>query len=207
MNWIVVFLVVLCACPLSSSAEENRSKGFRRGASRPRVRLLAPEIAPSTFPVEVEIFDERDISKVFVSVDGVIAVGRLNPPWEFTLEAGTLPVEVCALADDRSGNSGRDCQIVNAPEFPDCFENATCSARPGHRSHPVSFLQYCQKPEGSCDELGECVKLGPFFCLLNIDPVCGCDGNTYSNSCFASMAGVNVDFEGACNGLPLPFPD
>ena len=37
------------------------------------------------------------------------------------------------------------------------------------------------------------------ICILIFEPVCGCDGQTYSNSCFASCE-VLVWTEGACDG-------
>ncbi|HEX6862669.1 MAG TPA: Kazal-type serine protease inhibitor domain-containing protein [Thermoanaerobaculia bacterium] len=59
--------------------------------------------------------------------------------------------------------------------------------------------QYCQARAGKCQGPGECV-VRPQICPLIFDPVCGCDGMTYSNFCFAAMAGVNVRSVGACEG-------
>jgi len=38
-------------------------------------------------------------------------------------------------------------------------------------------------------------------CITLWDPVCGVNGKTYSNSCFARLAGIEVDYEGECKEL------
>lgn len=53
---------------------------------------------------------------------------------------------------------------------------------------------------GAVETSNQCVKKGQggdCICPTVYDPVCGCDGNTYSNSCFASCE-VKSWTEGAC---------
>lgn len=71
-------------------------------------------------------------------------------------------------------------------DAPDCTNNGECD-----RS------QYCAGRIGMCRGAGQCV-VRPQVCPLVFDPVCGCDGQTYGNTCFAAMAGVRVESLGEC---------
>jgi len=71
--------------------------------------------------------------------------------------------------------------------------------------------EYCYLKEGVCNDKsgiqsGYC-QVKPDMCAEIYDPVCGCDGNDYSNACAASSAGVSVSRSGTCEDSttePLP---
>jgi hypothetical protein len=68
--------------------------------------------------------------------------------------------------------------------------------------NPCETGEYCAlAPEAHCgaaDAFGVCVQ-SPTACTKELDPVCGCGGNTYSNPCEAARAGVSVSYRGACS--------
>ena len=64
-------------------------------------------------------------------------------------------------------------------------------------------LEFCKRPDGACSEAAEGVcRHRPLFCPPVLDPVCGCDGETYDNGCQAAFVGVSVNHTGACSSGP-----
>lgn len=60
---------------------------------------------------------------------------------------------------------------------------------------------FCKKDICNCQGFGVCApKSTGGICLQVWIPVCGCDGRTYSNSCFAGLANVNIAYQGECFG-------
>ena len=72
-----------------------------------------------------------------------------------------------------------------------CVENSDCGS-----------AAFCLRPPGRCAGEGEC-RNRPEVCTEEFNPVCGCDGVTYSNACDAAAAGVSIARKGTCSLTPV----
>ena len=95
-----------------------------------------------------------------------------------------------------------DCERINARAQKE--HNGPCAAKQscgGFAGWVCDEGQYCDMPEDMCnaaDMIGECVVVAE-ACPEIWDPVCGCDGVTYSNDCDRIRSRVPKAHDGECN--------
>jgi hypothetical protein len=63
--------------------------------------------------------------------------------------------------------------------------------------------EFCQKRPRVCDEAPGVCSVRPDVCPLDFNPVCGCDGTTYSNACAAANSGASIASRGRCEEAPV----
>jgi len=102
----------------------------------------------------------------------------------FTLFALSL-LGGCSAPPDRST---RVVSSASALAGADCTSDADCDT-----------TEYCAAPEGTCGGTGTSTGRGiGTYCMTLWQPVCGCDGVTYANACYAQKAGASLMSDGAC---------
>ena len=91
-------------------------------------------------------------------------------------------VAVIALGAQQAAAAGDGMRCGGAPKT-SCDTGLWCDPQPGRCA--------------SSKARGRCVAV-PMFCTMNYQPVCGCNGKTYSNDCVRRSEQIAKNHDGAC---------
>jgi hypothetical protein len=111
--------------------------------------------------------------------------------------ASAMPSPVCGC-DGKTYDSACEAQLAGVSTA----ASAACACG-GDASAPCKPDKFfCNLALGDCldaNPIGTC-QPRPTSCSEVMSPVCGCDGNTYPNVCYAAMQSVSPALMGMCDG-------
>jgi Kazal-type serine protease inhibitor domain/Somatomedin B domain len=158
-------------------------------------------------------------TKLLIALPLLVACTTAPEDGEVNAERGPLgkadAVGSCAASDCDGQAEGGNCYCDDqCAEYGDCCADRVevCEAPVAKACGGLAGLQcddgfYCDYSDdancGFADQTGVCREV-PETCTEELAPVCGCNGETYANSCAAAQAGASVTSEGACEGDEEP---
>jgi hypothetical protein len=102
-----------------------------------------------------------------------------------------------AWGDPPPQSAGDVCQRYCNQQYPPGPNRTACIRNCCHHDHQCGSNAYCLKMPGDCSGPGFCQAKDTVLCCGCLDPVCGCDGVTYDNACFAFRV-TSIAHTGVC---------
>ena len=134
------------------------------------------------------------------------AIAQLSPALTscfLPARAQVLEAFVCGLAGSPDAGVADSGGSVDSGTAPDAgvVDSGVSTPCGGPYGGTCGANEYCEfGPYNVCGAAGAGVCTPrPNSCSYIVNEVCGCDGVTYTNECFANQAGVDVSSQGACN--------